>query len=95
LKNNINYLNKIEEIIEQKRKADPFCQEYNKLFNEIFPVKQFEDVYRLGSAHMLSFIKNEMSKYLCRDCNEYIDELIKVSRTNEITDKYLNVFIKK
>jgi hypothetical protein len=94
MQNDQDYLNKIEEIIQHKREADPLNQEATKLFNKMFPVEQFEDVFLLGYVYALSDIKNNVSKYLCKDCNEYINALIKAYRNNEVMNKYLNKFIK-
>lgn len=90
-----DYLNQIEEIMEHKRNKNPVYQEYNKLFAEMFPVKQFNDVFNLGMAYMLSCIKNDMSEFLCSDRNEYVDLYIKeIKNNNEVMCKYLTAFIK-
>lgn len=94
MNNDKDYLNKIEEIMEQKRKADPLNQEMNKLFNEMFPIKQFENVFTLGYAYAFSVLKNEISKYMCEDCNEYIDAIIKTGKNNEFLNNYFGKFIK-
>lgn len=90
-----DYLNRIEEILKQKRQANPLNQEANKLFNEMFPVKQFEDVFKLGMVYMLSNVKNDVSKYLCRDCNDYIDAIVEVNRSDKVMNKYFDLLIKK
>lgn len=36
------YLNKIEEIINKKREANPLQQEYNKLFNAFYPTEMIK-----------------------------------------------------
>jgi hypothetical protein len=92
--NDKDYLNRIEEIMEFRRKENPINQEVTNLFNDMFPTKQFESVLRLGYAWALSDIKNHVSPYMCKDCNKYIDEVIKVNKTEEVMKKYLDRFIR-
>ncbi len=88
------YLNKIEKLIEERRNEEPIQKEINKLFNEMFPTKQFEKVFMLGYAHALATIKNEMYKYFCKDCKEYIDILIDFSKKDGVLADSLNKLIK-
>ena len=88
------YLNKIEEIINRKRKANPLQQEYNKLFNAFYPTEQFENIFKLGYVYAISFIKNDVSKYMCKDCNDYIDTMIKSNRDDKVLDDYFNKLLK-
>lgn len=88
------YLNKIEEIINRKRKANPLQQEYNKLFNAMYPTEQFENIFKLGYVYALSFLKNDVSKYMCKNCNDYIDTIIKCNRDDKVLDDYFNKLLK-
>lgn len=88
------YLNKIEEIINRKREANPLQQEYNKLFNAMYPTEQFENIFKLGYAHAISFLKNDVSKYMCKNCNDYIDTIIKCNRDDKVLDDYFNKLLK-
>jgi len=88
------YLNMIEEIMEKKRQANPLNQEISKLFNKMYPSDQFYNVFKLGYVHALSTLKNDVSKYFCKDCNEYLDMIIKVNREDETTNEYFEKLLK-
>lgn len=88
------YLDKIEELIEERKNEEPIQKEINKLFNEMFPTEQFEKVFRLGYAYALATIKNEMYKYFCKDCREYMDILIDGNKKDSKLSDPLNKLIK-
>jgi hypothetical protein len=89
-----NYLNEIEEIINRKRKTNPLQQEYDKLFNAFYPMEEFYNVFKLGFVQALSIMKNDVSKYMCKDCNECLDIIIKSNRNDKVLDDYFNKLLK-
>ena len=88
------YLNEIEEVINRKREDNPLQQEFNKLFNAMYPTEQFENIFKLGYVYALSFLKNDVSKYMCKNCNDYIDVMIKSNRDDKVLDDYFNKLLK-
>ena len=71
-----DFINKIEDIVEKRRKANPLQQEYNKLLNEIYPFETIEKFYKLGYCYMLIILKKELSKHFCKNDQKIIDEII-------------------
>lgn len=88
------YMNKIEEIMEERRKANPLNQEMNRIFNEIYPVDKFYSVFKLGYAYMAATLKNDLYKYLCKDCKDYIDAIIKSTKEDKEIGDFLNKLLK-
>lgn len=88
------YISRIEEIMEERRKANPLNQEMNRLFEEMFPTDKFNSVFKLGSAHAIATFKNDLYKYFCKDCKDYIDLLIKSYKEDKEMCEMLNKLIK-
>lgn len=86
-------LNKITDTMEYRRSQDPLNIEMNRLFNDIYSTEKFYSVFKLGQAHMLSFFKNDLYKYLCKDDKDYIDGIIN-AYTDEEMKGFLDKFIK-
>ena len=91
--NDYNYLNKIEEMMEQRRKENPSKQEFDRLVNEIYPIKTINGIYILGHCNALAYLKNDLYKYFCKSDQYIIDEIIRITRDdkdfNEILDKLI------
>lgn len=75
-----DFINKIEDIVEKRRKANPLQQEYNRLVNEIYPIDTITNIYKLGYCDMLVNLKKNLSKYFCKDDQEVINEIIRLTR---------------
>ncbi len=90
----IKYLNQIEDIINEKRKSNPLQQEMDKLFNTMYPSEQFINVFKLGYVYALTGLKNEVSKYMCKDCNECLDTVIKCNREDQVISDYFEKLLK-
>jgi hypothetical protein len=81
------YIERIEDIMEERKRKDPLYVEYDRIINKMFPTKEAEEIFTLGRVHMLSTIKNNMYKYMCKDCKEYFDILIEsCKKTDNIKD---------
>lgn len=78
-----DYISKFELLLEQRRRENPLLQEANRLFSEMYPTKQFNSVYKLGVASMLAYLKNDLYKYFCKDCKEYIDLIVKGYKSDD------------
>lgn len=85
-----DFINKIEEMVEKRRKMSPLQQEYEKLLNEIFPIEATANIYRLGYCYMLVSLKKDLSKYFCKDDQKIIDELIKNTRKDKTMDEMID-----
>lgn len=87
-------LSKIEEAMEFRRSKDPLNVEMNRLFLDMYPTEKFYSILKLGQASMLSFLKNELYKYLCKDDKEYIDAIIKSQKDDSEMKSFLDKLIK-
>ena len=56
-----DFISKVEEMIEERRRGNPLQQEYNRLLNEIYPVEAIESIYKLGYCYMLVSLKKALS----------------------------------
>jgi hypothetical protein len=88
-------LQKIEEVINYKRSKDPLQIECDRLFNEMFPIKQFNSVFNLGQANMLAYLKNDLYKYFDEQGQECIDLIIETYRKHDEFNDFLNKLIKE
>lgn len=87
-------LNKIADAMEYRRSKDPLNIEMTKLFNDIYPTEKIYRVFKLGQANMLSFFKNELYKYLCKDDKDYLDGIIKSCSNDPEMKGFLDKLIK-
>jgi len=85
-----DFINRVEEIVEKRRMANPLQQEYSQLINQIYPIKAIENVYMLGYCYMLTTLKKDFYKYFCEDDKKIIDEIIKSVRKSKDMDEILN-----
>ncbi len=91
---NSEYISKIENIVLEKWKENPLQQEFDRLFEEMYPVKQFENIYKLGAANMLATFKNYLDKHFCKDCRYVVDEVIKFNKQDREMNEFLIKLLK-
>ena len=88
-----DYIERIENIMEERKRKDPLYVEYDRIINKMFPIKDVEEIFTLGRVYMLSTIKKDMYKYMCKDCKEYFDLLIesckKIDNMKDVVNKLI------
>jgi hypothetical protein len=76
------YIEKIENILEIRRKENPLKVEADRIWNNIVPSKELNELFVLGRISMLADIKKHAYQYMCKDCKEIIDLFIKQYQTD-------------
>ncbi len=85
-----DFINKIEDMVEKRRRADPLQQEMDRLLNEIYPIETIGNVYKLGYCHAFAVLKKDFSKYFCEYDQEIVSEIIRNIRKDKVMDEIIN-----
>ena len=81
--------------MDQSNEQNILSQEFNKIYNETYPVEPLEKTYTLGYVSALSDMKNGFSKFMCKECIECIDLIIKQHReSNNVANNYFHKLLK-
>jgi len=83
-------VSKIEEIMQYRRSKDPFYVELDKIYNDMFPIKQFQSIMKLNQAYVWSVIKNKIYLYLETSDKEMFDGIFKTIEEDDEMKNYIN-----
>jgi hypothetical protein len=86
---------KFEKINNIRRKQNPLLSEMDNIYNAMFPIKPLENMFKLGEANVLAWIKNDICKHLDKGDAEIFDYLIKEYKKDEVMKSYLDKMIKE
>jgi hypothetical protein len=92
--NDYEFINKIEEITERRRKEDPVQQEMTKFTEMLYPSKALLGIYSLGYCSMLKMLKENLYQYFCKEDKELFDELVNVLKQNDDFKEILEKILK-